>query len=286
MPPWERLKIADLDGALSTGISAPSIEHTKSVSLGSPKHLPLSLPPIASEDTSVSPSKSTTTSRKEATPAMLTEMDRSESGASTSDQTMVPSSLWGRTRESDATFRTGMGTPSGEDMKRVPTPSVTGSLKASNLDHGEGQYSSDDMDSLSSHPHQQQTLQQFFAQYQLTPDEIDVERRRNDKTREVNHKEQSASSYFNRQASLLMLYFPIAYLIVFTFSLVRLIYDMSTSKHNTFLTIISLWTVLSVGLVDALVYVSERVCGCSKSSVADQPNVPCRVWWNSWSGGK
>lgn len=68
--------------------------------------------------------------------------------------------------------------------------------------------------------------------------------------------EESAASYFNRQASLLMLYFPLAYLFIFTFSLVRLLYDMITSKANPGLTIVSLWFVLSAGLVDALVYVS------------------------------
>ena len=67
---------------------------------------------------------------------------------------------------------------------------------------------------------------------------------------------ESAAAYFNRQASLLMLYFPLAYLFVFAFSLVRLLYNMITSKPNAGLTIASLWFVLSAGLVDALVYVS------------------------------
>lgn len=75
--------------------------------------------------------------------------------------------------------------------------------------------------------------------------------------------EESAAAYFNRQASLLMLYFPLAYMFIFAFSMVRLLYDMITSKPNAGLTIASLWFVLSAGLVDALVYVSA-ICltGC------------------------
>jgi hypothetical protein len=58
-----------------------------------------------------------------------------------------------------------------------------------------------------------------------------------------------------------MLYIPLAYLFLFTFSLVRLIYDMVTSKSSPFLSVSSLWAVLSVGLVDALLYVSAQPCG-------------------------
>ena len=68
---------------------------------------------------------------------------------------------------------------------------------------------------------------------------------------------QSAASYYNRQASLLMLYLPLAYIVVFGFSLVRLIYDMVTQKPNAGLNVVSLWFVMSVGLIDALIYVSR-----------------------------
>ena len=81
----------------------------------------------------------------------------------------------------------------------------------------------------------------------------------------------SATAYFNRQASLLMLYFPLAvstilmtrcdaadsqYMLVFSVSLIRLIYDMIHSEPNPVLQIVSAWFVLSVGLIDAIVYVS------------------------------
>ncbi|KAJ9095817.1 hypothetical protein QFC19_007432 [Naganishia cerealis] len=68
--------------------------------------------------------------------------------------------------------------------------------------------------------------------------------------------EESAAAYSNRQASLLMIYFPLSYMAVFSISLVRLMHDMITSKTSVALTTISLWFVLSAGLTDALVYVS------------------------------
>ncbi|KAK4685663.1 hypothetical protein P7C73_g4483, partial [Tremellales sp. Uapishka_1] len=88
----------------------------------------------------------------------------------------------------------------------------------------------------------------------------------------TNGHQMSAATYFNRQASLLMLYFPLAvsscvqhntatalrlveqYLAVFSISLVRLVDDMVTKNANPVLTLISGWMVLSVGLIDALVY--------------------------------
>ena len=99
-----------------------------------------------------------------------------------------------------------------------------------------------------------QTLHEFFAQNQPPLEELE-QRGRNDDDDDLDPRH-SAASYFNRQASLLMLYFPLAYLIVFTFSLVRLLYDMITHKPNPVMTMVSLWFVLSVGLVDAAIYVS------------------------------
>lgn len=102
-----------------------------------------------------------------------------------------------------------------------------------------------------------QTLHEFFAQNQPPSDELEQSARRDN---EIDlDPRNSAASYFNRQASLLMLYFPLAYLIVFTFSLVRLLYDMITNKPNPIMTMVSLWFVLSVGLVDASIYVSLAV---------------------------
>jgi hypothetical protein len=68
-----------------------------------------------------------------------------------------------------------------------------------------------------------------------------------------------------------MLYFPLAvstitdpltstdrqYMLVFSVSLIRLIYDMVHSTPNPILQIASGWMVLSVGLIDAVVYVSH-----------------------------
>jgi hypothetical protein len=103
-----------------------------------------------------------------------------------------------------------------------------------------------------------QTLQEFFAQHQTPIDELEARARQHgDNDTSPLGPQDSAASYFNRQASLLMLYFPLAYLIVFAVSLVRLVYDMITNEPNAILTIVSLWFVLSVGLVDAAVYVSS-----------------------------
>ncbi|KAJ9119840.1 hypothetical protein QFC24_005554 [Naganishia onofrii] len=107
-----------------------------------------------------------------------------------------------------------------------------------------------------------QTMRDFFQAHRAT----DTEVMHAHKGADIG-PEESAAEYSNRQASLLMLYFPIAYLFVFSVSLVRLMHDMITSKPSSALTIISLWFVLSAGLLDALVYV--RLCG-----TFDQANVP------------
>lgn len=46
------------------------------------------------------------------------------------------------------------------------------------------------------------------------------------------------------------------YMAVFSVSLVRLVYDMANTGSNPVLNIISHWMVLSVGIIDGLVYVS------------------------------
>ncbi|RSH94508.1 hypothetical protein EHS25_004311 [Saitozyma podzolica] len=109
-----------------------------------------------------------------------------------------------------------------------------------------------------------QTLTEFFQEYQT--EDFDPETSRTGGRSSV--PQISAAAYFNRQASLLMLYFPLAermepssphgaiqYLIVFSLSLVRLIYDMVVpGPVNQILSIISGWFVLSVGFMDGLVY--------------------------------
>lgn len=65
---------------------------------------------------------------------------------------------------------------------------------------------------------------------------------------------ESATAYFNRQASLLMLWFPLAYMFNFSITLVRLVYDMSSSKPSPALALLSSWMTLSVGLFDTLVF--------------------------------
>lgn len=111
-----------------------------------------------------------------------------------------------------------------------------------------------------------QSLAAFFQEYQISSEE------RQDQRRGSGPAPMSAAQYFNRQASLLMLYFPLAvsvqterhefnadeqYLVVFSVSLIRLIYNLVVpGTPNQVLLIVSTWLVLSVGFIDGLVYVS------------------------------
>ncbi|WWC87696.1 uncharacterized protein L201_002588 [Kwoniella dendrophila CBS 6074] len=103
-----------------------------------------------------------------------------------------------------------------------------------------------------------QTLKEFFQEYQVTGlDDIPENSSRNRGSATGSRSgipQMSASAYFNRQASLLMLYFPLAYMLVFSVSLVRLVYDMVHGQPTPVLSIMSSWLVLSVGLIDGAVY--------------------------------
>ncbi len=109
----------------------------------------------------------------------------------------------------------------------------------------------DDWDPKDGPKPKRQTLQEFFASQQATFADPDTPRGANagvfnSGRRRSSVHQMSAANYFNRQASLLMLYFPLAYLFLFSASLVRLLYDMVTAQNNVPLTIISLWFTLSV----------------------------------------
>lgn len=49
----------------------------------------------------------------------------------------------------------------------------------------------------------------------------------------------------------------VQYMVVFSVSLIRLVYDMIHKDANPILQIASAWMVLSVGLIDAIVYVGR-----------------------------
>lgn len=113
-----------------------------------------------------------------------------------------------------------------------------------------------------------QTMAEFFQEYQVSSGAGQAEL---GSASNGGAPQMSAAAYFNRQASLLMLYFPLAvsdnylsentaddqYVVIFSASLVRLIYDMTTNgAPNPILSIVSAWFTLSVGAIDALVYVS------------------------------
>ncbi|WVQ79035.1 hypothetical protein IAT38_001127 [Cryptococcus sp. DSM 104549] len=98
-----------------------------------------------------------------------------------------------------------------------------------------------------------QTMKEFFQEFQV-PAGADDSRHCTGSGGHQQKPQRSAASYFNRQASLLMLYFPLAYMFVFSISLVRLVYDMVHEQASPVLSIMSSWMVISVGLIDGLVY--------------------------------
>ncbi|WWC59593.1 uncharacterized protein I303_102150 [Kwoniella dejecticola CBS 10117] len=64
---------------------------------------------------------------------------------------------------------------------------------------------------------------------------------------------ESMSSYLNRKTALLMLWFPLGYLFLFSVSLIRLVYDFA-GNPPTSLRAISKWMVLAQGVLDAVIY--------------------------------
>jgi hypothetical protein len=65
---------------------------------------------------------------------------------------------------------------------------------------------------------------------------------------------ESASAYFNRQASLLMFWFPIAYMITLTPSLVRLSAEIARGRDSSTLKLIANLATMSLGLQDVFIY--------------------------------
>ncbi|WWD21594.1 hypothetical protein CI109_106080 [Kwoniella shandongensis] len=65
--------------------------------------------------------------------------------------------------------------------------------------------------------------------------------------------QESMASYLNRKTALLMLWFPLAYIFLFSVSVIRLIYDFAGHPPRS-LRAISRWLILSQGLLDAIIY--------------------------------
>ncbi|AFR97489.1 hypothetical protein C343_05632 [Cryptococcus neoformans C23] len=64
---------------------------------------------------------------------------------------------------------------------------------------------------------------------------------------------ESMSSYLNRKTAMLMLWFPLGYLLLFSVSFVRIIYDFCGRPPHA-LRAISRWFILAQGLLDAIIY--------------------------------
>ncbi|CDZ98273.1 G protein-coupled receptor, rhodopsin-like [Phaffia rhodozyma] len=66
--------------------------------------------------------------------------------------------------------------------------------------------------------------------------------------------QESLSSFMNRKASLLMILFPIAYVVLFTLSLARIITDLVHPHPIPLLSGFSRWGIFASGIVDAILY--------------------------------
>ncbi|KAL7419331.1 hypothetical protein Q5752_006169 [Cryptotrichosporon argae] len=64
---------------------------------------------------------------------------------------------------------------------------------------------------------------------------------------------ESMASYLNRKTALLMLWFPLGYILLFSVSLIRIIYDFSGDPPAS-LRAISRWFIFAQGVLDALIY--------------------------------
>ena len=68
-------------------------------------------------------------------------------------------------------------------------------------------------------------------------------------------------------------------MVVFSVSLARLVYDMVHKETNPVLSLVSAWFVFSVGLMDAIVYVSDTKCTLRHMS----DGFGHRAWQSFWS---
>ncbi|RXK40939.1 hypothetical protein M231_01787 [Tremella mesenterica] len=64
---------------------------------------------------------------------------------------------------------------------------------------------------------------------------------------------ESMASYLNRKTALLMLWFPLAYVFLFSVSLIRIIYDF-VGTPPTALRAVSRWFIFAQGMLDAIIY--------------------------------
>lgn len=73
------------------------------------------------------------------------------------------------------------------------------------------------------------------------------------KSENVEYVPESMASYLNRKTALLMLWFPLGYVVLFSVSLIHIIYDFAGSPPEE-LRAISRWMIFGQGLLDALIY--------------------------------
>lgn len=73
------------------------------------------------------------------------------------------------------------------------------------------------------------------------------------KSDNVEYVPESMASYLNRKTALLMLWFPLGYVLLFSVSLIRLIYDF-TGEPPRALRAISRWMIFGQGVLDFIIY--------------------------------
>ncbi|KAL1407325.1 hypothetical protein Q8F55_006747 [Vanrija albida] len=69
----------------------------------------------------------------------------------------------------------------------------------------------------------------------------------------VEYVAESMASYLNRKTALLMLWFPLGYVLLFSVSLIRIIFDF-VGQPPTALRAVSRWMIFGQGLLDAIIY--------------------------------
>ncbi|CDZ98805.1 g-protein coupled receptor-carbon and camp sensor protein [Phaffia rhodozyma] len=66
--------------------------------------------------------------------------------------------------------------------------------------------------------------------------------------------QESMARFMNRKASLLMLTFPLAYVVLFSVSIIRIVWDFGPNTPSPVFTAISRWMIFMQGLLDAVIY--------------------------------
>ncbi|KAH8919003.1 family A G protein-coupled receptor-like protein [Atractiella rhizophila] len=76
-----------------------------------------------------------------------------------------------------------------------------------------------------------------------------------EKERRGSHEKRLTAMEVNRRVSLLMILYPVAYLVIFSVSLAKMIYELAWDHNLHYLSAIARFLIFSQGLIDAVIYV-------------------------------